>query len=878
MKKLAKVLCVVLSVVLVGSVFAACGNKELVIPTAKLGEKQATYNTFTGVMPSNWNELTYEDANDSQIMDYISSLLFEFDYEFDESKGGKYKDNTVNVDAIVKDGFTINFSAATKLEDVTKTVDEKWGYTADQKNAGGYAWKITLRNDLKWDDGTKIDATDFVYSMQEMLNPLFLNYRANTYYERLAIIGAKAYFDSKFSSLAGAGYTSIAEAIAAGAKLYIDVWNTFGMTGAPKLSDFDEEATTYDGAFTFDESAPTMAQWVSIDNEDLYLDPAIGSYVKADGSFDTEAMEADEVTSADFVVSAKMIFQMMYNYVDVGRPYANYLRVEVNKGAIDFASTVGIYATDSNNAIVICFEKPLELLEEDGSLSWRAGYYMQSLPLVKKSLYESCKKEPVAGTTLWTSNYNSSLATTASFGPYKLTSFQGGKSYTLEKNENWYGYNMDLYKHQYNVTKIACEQIAEGSTAWMAFLNGTVDEAGLDNDHVADYRNSKYTTYAPGTGTFGMQLFSDLERLQTAKRNNGILAIKDFREAFSLSLNRSDIVDKVWPGSSVVCYGAMNSMYYIDITNGIKYRETEQAKKALLRVYGFTETDGKWSNGAEITNATLEDAYAAMTGYNPALAKEKLKAAITELTTNAEKYKYDANKDITFVFGTSIDNKRNRDRADYLQNILNDLTKGTELQGKIKVTFDASSGSDWANAFKAGSYEIAFGTGFSGNALDPCDMIGAFVDPDDGLNYHSYWNTNTVTMTLKLPAGSFDAAGTSLTMSIKNWYDCLNGNAEKNQQTYKYNWSAGKAPDSVRLEILAALEEQVLNQYMSIMLIGEYNGSLLGAKFSYLTYEYNNFMGYGGLRYMVVNCTDSEWSKVVSDAKNDLTSVYKKTA
>ena len=61
------------------------------------------------------------------------------------------------------------------------------------------------------------------------------------------------------------------------------------------------------------------------------------------------------------------------------------------------------------------------------------------------------------------------------------------------------------------------------------------------------------------------------------------------------------------------------------------------------------------------------------------------------------------------------------------------------------------------------------------------------------------------------------------------------------------------------------------------MLIGEYNGSLLGAKFSYFSKDYNTFMGFGGIRYMVVEYTDAEWDEFVKSNNNDLTNEYKKS-
>ena len=132
-----------------------------------------TNNTYTAVSPSNWNELTYQDENDRQIMSYIGSPFFEFDYKFD-SEGN-----------IVPGDFEVEYSAATKLEDVTADYAEEMGYAA---GATGYAWKITLRNDLKWNDGTGIKAEDFVYTMKEQLNPLFRNYRADSFYNSGTVI------------------------------------------------------------------------------------------------------------------------------------------------------------------------------------------------------------------------------------------------------------------------------------------------------------------------------------------------------------------------------------------------------------------------------------------------------------------------------------------------------------------------------------------------------------------------------------------------------------------------------------------------------------------------------------------------------------------
>ena len=157
-KTFKSMLTMAMCLVLVAIMIASCGPKNEIVPAVF---KKAEYNTTTITMPSNWNELTYQDNNDTQIMSYIGSSFFDYDYKFKDDKKFN-EDGSINKAGIVEGAYTTNYSAATKLEDVTSTVDAKWGYTDEQKQEGGYAWKITLRNDLKWDDGTSIKAADFV--------------------------------------------------------------------------------------------------------------------------------------------------------------------------------------------------------------------------------------------------------------------------------------------------------------------------------------------------------------------------------------------------------------------------------------------------------------------------------------------------------------------------------------------------------------------------------------------------------------------------------------------------------------------------------------------------------------------------------------------
>ena len=852
-KRLTKLIALALVFVMCAAVLTACPGKGPGVVTPATF-KQAEYNTTTVVMPSNWNELTYTDGNDTQILGYIGSSFFDYDYKFENDK--KYnEDGSINVEGIVPGAYTTNFSAATKLEDVTSTVDAKWGYTDEHKASGGYAWKITLRDDLKWHDGTPITAEDFEYSMQQTLDPEFMNYRANTYYDTLMIKNAKNYFYQNqagvYETLASM-YDSIAAAQAAGEKVFVKPTNLFS------------------GIETFvDEAGNPMPEWIPVDAT-LYADPA-------DWAAGTAAQNGLD--------GAWIVATYGAAYLEPGKSYETSVAVYVENQIRHVEwSEVGMYAIPEENAIVVCLDKSYALIQEDGNLSYQAAYYMAGLPLVKRDLYEACKQEPAEGATLKTSNYNSSLETTASWGPYMLVEFEAGSHYRLEKNLNWYGWGMEQYKNQYNVTAINTRKVEEATTQWMGFLAGNYDDSSLDTFNIDEYLDSKYVKFSPGDGgMYAVQLYSNLPVLKASGNNNGILAIDEFRQAINLALDRSDVIEKVWPGTAAPLFGLLSPQYYYDIENspyledGGNYRNNPVAMKGVLRAYGYVEAaDGTWSIN-NLSGLSLEDAYSTLTGYNPELAKEKFAEAVEKLLADTEYYGYDPSKKVTIIFGASADTDKQRFRANYMNELIANLAKGTALEGQIEVVFDASAAAEWSDAFRSGKTQIGFGYGFRGNLFNPFDIIGAFVNPDDDLNYHMYWDTSAIDLTLTLPEGNYEGAGQTHTMSAQNWFYCLNGLAESEGQEYTYDWGAGKADVEARIIILSALEELALQTSRTIMLITDAGGSFLGAKFSYFNDEYNVFMGFGGLRYIVVNYTDAEWTEYVESQNGDLSAEYKKS-
>ncbi len=500
--------------------------------------------------------------------------------------------------------------------------------------------------------------------------------------------------------------------------------------------------------------------------------------------------------------------------------------------------------------------EPLTLLDDDGNLTYHCAYDFSGLPLVHKATYEKCKVEPATGSTLWTTTYNQSAENTMSWGPYKLESFQAGKQYVVTRNTEWYGYNMKENEGLYLTDRIVCDRVEEWSTAWNMFLAGKVDGISIDVSVAEDYKGSSRAYFTPDDFITSAQLQSNYEALksrQTEGVNKTILTYSDFRKAMSLAINRADYAEKCTT-SSMAGFGIFNSMHYYDVENGGVYRDTDEAKKVLCETYGV-----------DISKyASLDAAVDSITGYNLTLAKQLVESAYQAALADGE---IGENDKVVLVWGTSVDQESTRRSYNYLKNAWEQMCVGTSLEGRIEIEFDASFGTKWANDFRAGGYDICTG-GWSGAAWNPGYFLLAYLD--DNYRYAQGWDTSSVMMTYTMVGDSITAengGGKELTMSLIEWYNCLNA---VEGREYPYDWSENAIDQADRLQLIAALEAQVLQSYYCVPMLNYYGASMLSYKVDYITYEYNTFMGYGGLKYMTYNFTDEEWEAEVAKQNNEL--------
>ena len=817
-KRLTKLMSLVLVVVMVATALSACFEKKYE------GAGVYTYQDYTAISPSNWNELTYQDNNDTQIMGYIGSSFFSFDFKFD-AEGN-----------ILPGEFEIRYNAATKLEDVTAKYAEAWDLDPEST---GYAYAITLRDDLKWENGDPIKAEDFVYTMMEQLNPDFQNYRADSYYNSAqSLVGAKLY-----AKQGQAGYDLPKEDTYSE-----DLDADLIFTLAPPESTVNGKTLL---AEVYMRTSMGFPASYNAKNCAAYL---ISNYLSGT-AFTAEAAAAMEGKSlaeikADPTLKAAWDALIGWWQTDPNEELHFFLTdgVYPEMSWVDENGNpnVGIFVGDNELELVIVLEKALDLLKEDGSLGYKAAYNMSSLPLVHKETYEANKVAPTIEGGLWTSTYNSSVESTMSWGPYKLTKFQAGKMYQVERNTNWYGYNMPENEGLYQTDKVYCETIGEWNTAWLKFQAGEIEGIGIDVSIAADYKNSDRAYYTPSDFVGSMQLQSSAEALKDRGETEGVnkmlLTYPEFRQAISLATDRA-AYNQQCTTASLPGFGLYNTMHYYDVANGGVFRNSDEAKKVLCDVYAVNVND----------YPSLDDAVDAITGYNLAKARELVEIAVAKAIADGN---YKEGETIKFTFGTSVINESEQRAFDFLTNSLKTMVEGTSIAGKLETELK-DFGDAWANDFRAGAYDVCTG-GWTGAAWDPGYFLLAYLSPD--YMYSQAWDTSKEPMTFTMVGVGENGEDITETMSLMEWYDCLNGNSG-----CKYNWSSNKLPESKRLQLIAALEKAVLSAYYTVPISNRFSASLLSRKVVYITYEYNTFMGYGGMRYMTYNYDDAQWAKYVDD-------------
>lgn len=859
-----KTIALLLAIVMIVSMFAACSNTaddanndatDPIVDNDQGGdtaddtdgteepdtavEGTYTYQDSVVTMATNWNPHTYQTNDDAYPRDTANIFIGLYSII--------YNDELHPVEG--KDPYTgyvvIPEMAASEPVDVTEQIKaEHPEFGIPESATSGYAYTIDLNPNATWEDGTPINADTYVYSMQQLLNPDLLNYRASDYYAgQFCIAGAEAY--------ANAGNTA-----------YTD--NALG------------------NAYTMDDlTLGEDGQYVGPNGERMYIGldfaldwtggDTLNDYIEAYGTdyFDTTNWEtliamADE----NGLIPLTDENLALFTPVTTGNPawgeteadLPNYFVYGVDYPEVEYDGTVGLYKS-GDYQITLVLGKALA--------GFNLIYSLTSNWIVYEPYYEECLTE---SNGVWSSTYCTSVETTMAYGPYKLTEYQTDKFMKFEKNENWYGWTDGQHQFvdpedgqtydMYQTDVIECEVVAEAATRKLMFLKGELMTYGLQAEDFATYRSSDYVYFTPAETIFFLILNGYTDAIEsreaaadfdTAAYDLETMTLLSFRQAVAVTYDKELFASTVSPARSGA-YGIIGSAYVYDVETGAMYRDTDQAKQALCDFYSVDVSQYD----------SLDEAAASITGYDPETAKELYTQAFNEAIEAG--YITDADGDgisdqtVRIEYCISTDSDFMTQTIDYLNAKMTEVTEGTPFEGKIEFVKSAPYGNDWSNKIKQGLSDTVLG-GWSGAVLDPFGLTDQYVNPS--YQYDAAWfDASTVSMTLAID-------GTDVTMSLRQWSDALNGTTVS-VDGVEYNFGDGIADVDTRLNILAAIETQILMTYNYIPMLQDASAALLSQQVFYVVDEYNPIVGRGGLAYLRYNYDDAEWAAYVAENGGEL--------
>lgn len=188
------------------------------------------------------------------------------------------------------------------------------------------------------------------------------------------------------------------------------------------------------------------------------------------------------------------------------------------------------------------------------------------------------------------------------------------------------------------------------------------------------------------------------------------------------------------------------------------------------------------------------------------------------------------------------------------------MTKGTSIEGKIKIEYFMFSSATWSEQFENGEYDLCFSAW--GNApFNPAYLL-CETQISKVNRYAKMWDPETVSVTVKATPDDKHKDGL-YTYNLEQWRLILQG-----KEGCPVNFK--NFPMEDQLTALGAVETAILKEYYSIPVFSRYSASLMGYKVDYISYEYNTFMGYGGIRYMTFNYDDTAWAEFVASNNNIL--------
>ena len=602
----------------------------------------------------------------------------------------------------------------------------------------GYAYRIPLNPDAVWDDGTPITADTYLYSMKQLLSSEYDYDRADRFVNgQLRLANALDYCMQ--DQVGTRIYRSLADAG------YRDV--------SEARNDGIENLYINVGAFW-----GLNKDWLSIYDNDLIRDEAVPSGKSED------------------YVSAKYLYN---NYLADGQAYSAY-----------------------QSTFVGLLEKTVEETDFDDVGILKTGEYELTLILEKAASAQVLQAELTEGwlvrEELYGPEYGTSVETSSSCGPYKLTQLEE-QGFLLERNKKWFGYVDGLYEGQYQADAVSCQVYATREEIQDAFDGNLLDTAVLSE--MQSMTQSSMTNLTLNTS------MRALKKRETDGVNKRILYMPEFRKAISLAVNREELAAN-WVSDGKSALGLLGSGYVTDLAAGERYRNSIPGQHALEQIYGNTETGYQVETAAALLqsayDSALENDYI---GENDAVELEIL-------VSGEEDY---------------------ADVVAFLQEAIQTAAEGTSLENRIKLVLTADPA--WEDRVQNGDFDMTFATK-TGTIWDPWSVMADYCMEDRKLEFGFEPSVELCTLSLwDIP----------MTKTYRGWYEVL------------VNGKYADYPLETRVAILAGLEYGLLSGYNSIPLYEQTVSRVDSGRIQRAVAGETPMLGSEGVRYAVFIGDDAQW-------------------
>ncbi len=868
--------------------------------TVNPADESFTYNTYMSTKPNNWNTHSWETSDESYIQSFTEMGLY--DVILNETKNG------YNIVPEMASAMPIEADLSSLSIAEQNAIKEKYGYSG---NIGeGLVWDIPLNKSAVWEDGTAINAHTYVESMQRQLDPKMVNFRADSYYASgFVIANAERYFKQG---------RNVIEAIYDYIDLDTGEFNRTGVASDGKYYLNVDKYTPYvDSVFSNSDTDTTL--YTVINNRSGKASDAVElagerimdaagyyllNYGDHTGEYADKWAEVEKLSDID---------EEMYNQdIDISKfDFGATVRVRTTLGDSDPANTE-IYTSSKLKTDLVTFVSAFGGGAAAGeSWSWKlplfAGvsndyeqdfdgvgivalddytfrlylsqkvstldlkFSLSSNWIVKADLYDELKIVQPSGLVV-TQYASGNPSNYMSYGPYKLTKFEGGKSFRMERNDKWYGYTDGLHVDQYQMTAISTQIIEDHSVARQMFERGELDDLALTKADMTTYGNSKRRTTTYESYTTKITFNSDFGKLvdrQSGNANKSILSNDKFRQGISLTMDRNNFTSQTTAGSKAST-NLLNDLYLTDVEYGEMYRQTDQGRGVYDKLYGELGGD-PYADGYTVS-ALGEDAQ----GYNFNMGVKYIADGITEEINSgaAGAYKDGDSIDIEFrVYDKTSDTTV--DMSNFLSTAFSAAldaaakklyADGIISKDTITVSLDTVTDEDYYTTAENGGFDMIFST-WGGATIDPYGLMQVYADATFAVHEYGFAGEQDST-DLAIDADN-DPSTPDEVKTFDAWYKELVGESliEPDRESPTFDQDEWDRIHNRKLSILAGLELGILQRYEAIPLYARGTSSLTSFKVENATSTYVNLVGYGGIRFLEFSYNDAEWNEFITDPK-----------